>query len=880
MTTESVTKNSGLKVINLMVTKEGKIERKMPNVSPQAQLNNTLLEALCPGIRVASVTVTPEPLDQVERARVESALSRFNVEDTEYRLIGASGSAKNGKYYAVDARYERPLATRFSDWPQAAVTYFGILVSPCQVRMQIPHGRVTVVPDHELGTNDCRGWLRKSIFDKLSLPGGRFYQFRLAFAQTQAKGSFKIMTDDVADALDTDVVLPASSVKPEYKGPSKLISWLTGEARTFAGEMILGIRDYSRQLSFDSSYTVVQHAPEDSFELEIKPHAIAQTAKLKAALEDRDFTGLFELLGISETQRTLVDDVPAEDDEATSVERTVLEGVLKADPTGFLVQHPWVNNQLERILSRWAFKVCTAGGFEMPAFALADDGYLMQHDGKVYSGSDWMPQDRSINALATARGLVVRYPVRMKEDLLPYTKIPASETRQLLQRELEPQGCPAAEFLSNQIASEQIELDGTFTLHSKTAAKNGGDYDFDFVCVVEGDRFPRFVEHRFNLKGIGAIEKTKAKKARSPWWNLPQVAVGAMGNQIGSITDLMTQCLAAGRDDLHRDLVEQLQNALDQLKHGVTPDQDKIRLIREQIKQSPAALWLRAKRVRSVKDLPERFDCPPTDRIGGMYNLVRKELTDFFTNRMPVSQFRGLVQGYDFTPAMVDECRRLNRAWALTIQAGVEKKKLLSGAVQEAEAAFESGKGDQERRSKLLHTLCQARAAMAAYDQQWQEEVRSLIWLVRTWAARKDGDRMAWLQALHTVVCGTKNEQASGALPFYAFPNELLKAIVERTGGRPVQLAVPKVSEGMVEIDEEGRCFLVETIAGENGESYSKMTFLMAVTQDGRIVYDGGRVRWVHPFPYEAGTAEIHDGKLQVPGTRQVPQVVPPGELA
>ena len=45
----TVTKNSGLKVVNLMVTKEGKIERRMPNLSPQAQLNNTLLEALCPG---------------------------------------------------------------------------------------------------------------------------------------------------------------------------------------------------------------------------------------------------------------------------------------------------------------------------------------------------------------------------------------------------------------------------------------------------------------------------------------------------------------------------------------------------------------------------------------------------------------------------------------------------------------------------------------------------------------------------------------------------------------------------------------------------------------------------------------------------------------
>ncbi|MEZ5398874.1 MAG: hypothetical protein R2729_04340 [Bryobacteraceae bacterium] len=871
-----VTTNSGLKVLSLTVTKEGKIERKMPNLSPQAQLNNTLLEALCPGIKVASVSVTPEPLDQVERAKVESTLSRFALDGTEYRLIGASGSAKNGKYYAVDARYERPLAARFSDWPQAAVTYFGILVSPCMVRMQIPNGRVTVVPDHELGTNDCRGWLRKSIFDKLGLPENRFYQFRLAFAQTQAKGSFKIMADEVADALDTDVILPISSVKPEYKGPSKLLAWLTGEARTFAGEMILGIREYSRPLAFESSYTVVQHAPEDSFELEIKPHALAQTAKLKDLLEYRDYTGLFELLGISETQRPLVDEMPAEDDEATSVERTVLEGVLKADPTGFLIQHPWVNNQLERILARWAFKVCTAGGFEMPAFALADDGYLLLHNGQVYSGSDWMPQDRSINALATNRGLVVRYPVRMKEDLLPYTKIPPTETRPLLANELARQGCPGAEELAARVTSEQLELEGTFLLHSRTAAKNGGDYDFDFVCVVEGDRFPRFVEHRFQYKGTGSVEKTKAKKARSPWWNLPQVAVGAMGNQIGTITDLMTQCLAAGRDDCHRELVEQLQLALDQLKHGVTPDQDKIRAIREQIKQTPAAQWLRAKRLRSLNDLPERVEGPATDRIGGMYNLVRKELTDFFSNRMPVSQFRGLVQGYEFSQEMVDECRRVNRAWALTIQAGIEKKKVLIAGVQEAEAAFESGKDNKDLRSKLLHTLCQARAALASYDQQWQEEIRSLIWFVRTWAARKEDNRMGWLQALHTIVCGTKNDQASGALPFYAFPNELLKAIVERTGGRPVQLAAPKVCEGMVEMDEEGRCFLVETVMGENGQGYSKMTFLMALTPDGKVVYDGGRVQWVHPFPCSAGTGEIRNGKLEVPGTRQLPQVAPP----
>ncbi len=106
----------------------------------------------------------------------------------------------------------------------------------------------------------------------------------------------------------------------------------------------------------------------------------------------------------------------------------------------------------------------------------------------------------------------------------------------------------------------------------------------------------------------------------------------------------------------------------------------------------------------------------------------------------------------------------------------------------------------------------------------------------------------------------------------------MLKAIVERTGGRPVQLAVPKVSEGMVEIDDEGRCFLVEQVEGGDGQMYTKATFLMAVTRDGQVVFDGGRVQWVHPFPYSAGAGEIRNGKLEVPGSRQIPWVASPAK--
>ena len=101
-----------------------------------------------------------------------------------------------------------------------------------------------------------------------------------------------------------------------------------------------------------------------------------------------------------------------------------------------------------------------------------------------------------------------------------------------------------------EIVIGQLLLEHTITLHSKTAAKNGGDYDFDVVCVVEEQRFPRWVEDRFSHRETFSNEKDKRKKKRSAWWNLPQVAVSTKGNGIGIITDLMTSCLAAGRSDL------------------------------------------------------------------------------------------------------------------------------------------------------------------------------------------------------------------------------------------------------------------------------------------------------------------------------------------
>ena len=97
----------------------------------------------------------------------------------------------------------------------------------------------------------------------------------------------------------------------------------------------------------------------------------------------------------------------------------VVEGLLLADASGEIVRHPYVNNQLNKLLARWAFKAATGGGFRLPAFALMDDGYLFLKDGEVFSGSDWIPEHKAIVSLASKHGLCVRYPIRMVDDLLP-----------------------------------------------------------------------------------------------------------------------------------------------------------------------------------------------------------------------------------------------------------------------------------------------------------------------------------------------------------------------------------------------------------------------------------------------------------------------------
>src|SRR3990172_3172718 len=800
--------NSSMRVVTFDIDEMGQMTRKLAKLEREEQLENTLLQGLYPDIRVARLNVPPGRLEAFQEAMVEHSMSNFEADGVRYRLVGASASAKSGSFCAVDERYERAFAARFQNWPQAAITYFGILVAPCKRRIELPEGRVMVVKDHDLGTNDCRGWISRSLFHHFNLPSHRLYQFRLAFGDSQAKGALKVMEDDVAQKLGADIILPESSVKPGYKAPSKFLDLFRSdrdklEVRTTRGPIVLGIREVSRNLQFLSSYTLLIHAPWNSFQLEIMPRAMAEAERLRAAASQGKWDEIIEILGGSMTQ-TPGEENGEDKTEYTTYEHTVVEAALKVDSSGSLAMDPYINDQLNRLLARWTFKLSTGGGFKMPAFTLADDGYLTLHEDHVVAGSDWIPKDRAITSLPCRRDLVVRYPIRMFEDLLPYERLLTEDAVTLVWSQMEEQiGHTIDPGFVVDLVEQQIKLEGTFTLHSETAAKNGGDFDFDLICVVEGDQFPLFVESRFHHDERQISQKNKPAKRRSPWLNLAHVANEAKGNRIGSITNQMISCYTAGMREKGYQMVDKLQNELDSLKHGTEVDQ---KLLSEIWQKVPLAPWLRLKDEEHVSRMPLHIEVMEIEKVGHLYNHVRKEVEDFFSGRLSVGDFHGLIMGERFTGEMFRECSLMAKIYREQVKQLMEERDRLEKTLQQAEEELQVKRSDPEARNEVYTRRNAARSAVYANKERFRADFKALKSIIRSWSDGKKDNRRGWCQALHRVVCGG---QGNVSPLFSPFSQEVLDKIAERTGSTPIQVKVPETVEGQVRLDQDGRGLLV-----------------------------------------------------------------------
>ncbi|HET6843485.1 MAG TPA: hypothetical protein VFK06_17665 [Candidatus Angelobacter sp.] len=858
------------RVLQLDVDRTGKITRRTRELrNVEGRLENTLLSALYPSVRVATVNI-PKQMETHEEVRVHETLADFEYQGLRYTLVGASGSAKEGKFYFVEKEFSRILAQRFQNWPEMAMVYFGILVSPCPAMIAEPDVRVLVVPDRTLGTNDCRGWITRSLFSKLKVREGLLYQFRIAFENTQGKGCFKVMEDAVAEALDADVILPESAIKPSLKlddGDSQALRtmkrivpsvrsiftpWaksgaaqaaglagrrvrseesfsICGPDRRFRGQVVLGVREVSRELEFKSSYQLTQFAPAESIETEILPESLDAINKLSNAISEGDYSELMELLGGSpESASPAGMEQEADEDHELDTVRALLIADGSAD--GVMIRYPYIRKRLNELLAKWAFKLTTGGGFRLPAYMLADDGYLFVANGTVYSGADWIPTTSAIMAGDSERSLVVRYPIRMFEDLLPVSNLSDAQLRQLLAQRFRKQQCNLTEAALDELIRTQLRLDGALILHSEKATENGGDFDGDWCGLLHGNRFPILVNSRFNHSKPFRQTKTKHERKKSSPLNAEAVALAAVGNQIGPITVLMTRCIAAGRPDLAYQLVEQLQNALDSLKHSVKPDLELVRDIRKQVKDY--APWLAFKNARKVSELPDYLEVADTDRIGQLYNLLRSHIGEFFTGHSKIKDFKGLVLGSSPTREMIEECSRINGLYAAVV-ASISKRtqpvfEQLRVAEENLKAALAAAEEKPTPENKALvrrarQTRNSIDADVTAHQERTKEEIGKAIAWIRLWASAKTENREAWCQALHRIVC---QGEGNGSILVFAFPQELVNKIAERTGGKALSVILPKVCDGFVHVDEEGRSFLVEPIRTGGNHPGLKLSYL------------------------------------------------------
>ena len=811
MTGENTTMINGITMLDM--DKIGNITERTKSVVEDEWLNGTVLGERYPGIKVAILTVPTDAVEWGERAVVQDRMCSIQHDGIKYCMVGASGSAKNGKFYYADTTHAPALRARFLAWPEAAITYFGILTSNCSVVKTFSNARILVVPDSVLGTNDCRGWLRRSMVEDMKLRPGHVYQTREAFdvtikgktVGTQAKGLLKAMENDVADFLGADIVLPESSIKPLPDFAPFEDSPAGCANRTFVSDMIVGVRETSRNLEFGSSYTVLQHAPWEVIEREIIPQASAEIAILTEAWRAQNHVKVIEKIGkkvsIDDDQ---FDEVATRELSKQDQPMQAVESILLADGTGKITRHPYVHKTLSKLVAQWAFKICTGGGLHLPGFTLVDDGYLALIDGKVCCGSNWLPLDTAIvtSPLTSKRGLCTRYPVRMAEDLLPMKHANLQDTASLLAT---LQGLAPEQ--ASWIAEYQLCLNATYTLHQDTAKRNGGDFDGDMICVIDGDRYPMFVDYRFNMTEHPPIKKTKATRLRSDWYNLESIAMGTMGNQIGVITDLESACLASGLDEEIYVLVVELQKEIDGLKHNTCADRSVLKGIRE---RAPKPEWLTLKNPTSLSKLPVQIQVLDTDRIGKCYNVLRPMIEFMMGEPMQVSQFAGLIVGNTPTQEMFNECELIRRVFNSGHDMVRSKTDAEATRVKQAAAALEAAlkAKDEDAIAAARKARTKALKSQEVAEKWAKAKTSSLGKIIAGWSLSKRTNRKAWCQAMHSIVHNSKSPLSSGALAIHAFPQEFVDCLAERTGGIRSVVAMPRVA-GEVSVEGDVLYFYV-----------------------------------------------------------------------
>ncbi len=807
--------------VMLKIDRKGKVSQMMDPARPDRPARGplatrTIAGRRYPGIRLAQVTV-PTRMTEDEQSIVRNAMKCITWNGKRYVQVLGTGGIKNGQFIFAEQTWAKSIARQYHMHPQSALSYGGIIVNECNKALTTIEATIKVVAEGELGTNDSRGWMDKSVFSALkSLHPGHFYQMRgdfIASAETlvenniiektlglmklglndtpvQFKGVFKVMRNETGahKEVAANIVIPDSSLKP--KRPD-----LVG--KTFRCVINVGITEQSYDGTCYGGPTVATHVPWDIIEAEVIPDSTRRMCEIAQGFDTEGHAELLQKIG-------------AQQKSDTDFMR-VMEACLAADGNGSMMRHPFVHSGTKRLLANWMRKLMS-GGIEMYTRALADDGFLVvDRAGNLHCGHDWMPQRAALTDYLDAsgspceKGLTIRFPVRMRDDLLPTRHIARPEAAELLAKEYPNM---PAETIQQAIA-EQIYLKHVHVLHGKYAKKFGGDFDYDLVYILGGDLYPKLVEWRFNLKETALVEKDKVAQKPSYWQELGRVSFNAMGNKVGTVTNTILSAIASGAWQQQYPLAEELQKEVGGLKHGTRADMQEVKRIKEEhhIKDARWIKMLNKKDIKSFDDLPKSIEpLHEDDVIARMYNVLHAKGSELLGDPRDLSDYSGLFDGLYGVRATEKSHKReatlMNGFYGG--QSGkvakflAKKREALQLASDAQKKLRDEGKNEEAREmDDKIRTLEGEYEEAESNAKKGRSFFRNIVC---GWGAGKaEDEKMYWAAVCNEVICQkaywdnkrsengeNKRRPATGSILMHAFPQQFVEAVSISTMGKNI----------------------------------------------------------------------------------------------
>ena len=466
--------------------------------------------------------------------------------DKKYHVLGASSSLKDGKLWMATVDVIESIHCYFES-AQEALAYLGIYTSNNNHGIYEVEHQIKVVDDGyvvegNLITGDGIGCIPEALLDKLSVKN-RQIQVRLHGEDWIAKGTLHPYLGD-------KLIIPKSMVKGK------------GMPKDGYQYFLLGIREVARELSFSSSWTLIQFFNEDTIRSTV-PRLNAELDKLSGVLTNTEKA--VEFLGSIEDE-----------------ERFKLESFLKA---GLPPTHPYLTNALKKHLKKRYRDLALGSAVDIKGYmsAIAD-----------------IPDNVICNVDNPAGEYVLtRYPIRDFKSFI---------------------------VVQNDPDLVQDALPGSVYVNNDTILQIDGDFDGDLVAILDEKSFIDEVgDAAFGNDYIRLDEGVKVRKKDSLKL-LPFVASEALsiGNKVGYITYLINATILSGKMDFLPELSLNLQLEVQSLKWSTQFDRNTIKKIADELDIVETFRECKFNKKAFATHVPDVPECYMDEPLFIPFNIVKE----------------------------------------------------------------------------------------------------------------------------------------------------------------------------------------------------------------------------------------------------------------